>query len=157
MHEYKEDIFIAGLLHDIGRTVFYINDIDRYKQFIDYIVKDEIEDFLPVEEEIFGYHHGMAGKIVLQRWNFPEEYIDTVFQHHRVHIDSPFKKMVGIIGLANQYAKILKNEFLTKKDNELRLSLLKELSISEELDKGIIENFMTDIQDDELFVMSSNL
>lgn len=119
--------------------------------------KNNMINILALEEDVFGYNHCHVGKIILEKWNFPNEYIDTIFQHHTDHIDSPFKKTIEIVSLANIYAKILNEELLLKDEEQLKETFMPDLSITEELDENIINNFMKDIEDDELFVMTRNL
>ncbi len=153
----KESIFIAGLLHDIGRIVLLMNNQSKYQEYLEFISKDPEIDIITTEENIFGIHHGEVGKIVFQKWNFPNELIDAVSQHHNLHVDSPNKKTVEIVGLANLYARVISNEPLSRADQDLKEMYSKSLSIQSDIDAYIKENFINDIKNDPLYVVSSSL
>lgn len=153
----KEDIFIAGMLHDIGRIVLLMNDYEGYERFLAIFIKDTDKDILTIEESVFGSTHLEIGKTVLEKWNFPEEFIDTVSQHHSIGIDSPHKKMILVVALANLYSRMLVDEPLSSNDKELKNSHIKALSLSPVVDEYFSSSFMKDIKDDELYNLSSNL
>ncbi len=156
-NEKKEEIFIAGLLHDIGRIVLMINHQERYNEFLKDISGGKEKNILAVEESIFGLNHQEIGKMVLNKWNFPEELIDTAYMHHNALVDSRYKNVVIIVGLANIYSKILAGENITNDDRELKEAFMKSLNIEPELDNYLNEKFMSEIEKDDLYIMSTNL
>lgn len=157
VEETKENIFIAGLLHDIGRIVYIMNEPAKYEEFLKILSNEPDIDVIAFEEKIFGIHHGEVGKLVFQKWNFPNEFIDTISQHHSIHVDSPHRKMVEIVGLANLYARLLNQEPFSEQDRELKEAFSKSLSVTGEIDKYINSHFMKDIEQDELYIICSSL
>ncbi len=157
MDDKKEDLFIAGLLHDIGRIVFMINAPDRYDQFLERISGGGDLNIIALEEEIFGLHHGEAGKIAFQKWNFPDEFIDAISLHHNILVDSPYKKTVEIVGIANLYARLINNEPLSKHDIEMKEAFTKSLSIDDSVEEYMTTQFINDIRNNELYTMSTAL
>ncbi len=153
----KENIFIAGLLHDIGRIVYIMNEPGKYDEFLKILSNEPDVDVIAVEEKIFGAHHGEVGKMVFQKWNFPDEFIHTIAQHHSMHVDSPHRKMVEIVGLANLYARILNREPFSEQDRQLKEAFAKSLSVTDDIDEYINSSFMKDIEEDELYLMCSSL
>ncbi len=153
--EKSESIFIAGLLHDIGRIVFLLNASDAYETYLERVASEPEGDILGIEKSIFGSTHQEVGKIVLQRWNFPDELIDAISHHHSEQIDSPYRRIIEIVGLANIYARILIGENLS--DNEIRLkeAHMRGLSVSPDLDQYICSQLLRDLERDELYVMST--
>ncbi len=82
----KEDgdtLFVAGLLHDIGKVVLDQFFAEEYQQ----ILEDTgcLESFTVCEAEIkhFSMDHGEVGSILLKRWNFPGEICDLVAMDHK--------------------------------------------------------------------------
>ncbi len=153
----QEEIFIAGLLHDIGRIVFLINDPDGYGQYLENINNEPDGDLIAIEEKIFGSTHLEVGKIVLEKWNFPQELIDVIFQHHSMHVDSPHKKNIIIVGLADIYSRLIVKETLSSNDLQRKEKYIDELSLPPEADEYFLNKFIEDIQKEELFIMSSEL
>lgn len=154
--EKSESIFIAGLLHDIGRIVFLMNAFDAYETYLERVATEPDRDILGIEEGIFGSTHQEVGKIVLQKWSFPDELIDAIGHHHSEQIDSPYRRIIEIVGLANIYARILIGENLS--DSEIRLmeAHMSALSISPDIDEYIRSRLLTDLEKDELYVMSTS-
>ncbi|MBN2041054.1 MAG: HDOD domain-containing protein [Spirochaetes bacterium] len=153
----KEDIFVAGLLHDIGRVVLMINHSELYEKFLQEAGNNLEKDILRIEDSIFGYNHLEVGKLVLEKWNFPDELVDVISQHHSKHIDSPFKTSITIVSIANLYARVLVNERLSVPDLDNQEEYMKILSISEEDNEYYSEKFMEEIEKDEFYNISTHL
>ncbi len=73
-----EEAFVAGLLHDIGIMVFYIIVENDYIN----VALDVSMDFLSKEKQLFGMTHEEAGKILLEKWGFPDMFSQIVGKHH---------------------------------------------------------------------------
>jgi putative nucleotidyltransferase with HDIG domain len=153
----KEDVFVAGLLHDIGRLVMMINFQDKYEQYISYLNQMQYNDIREIEEKVFDINHQDLGKIVLEKWNFPQELIDSVAQHHVVQVDSKYKLTVQIVGLANIFAKIIAHENLSQSDKDIESSSIKALNIEQDDYDYFTNEFIDVIYADELYTMSASL
>jgi len=153
----KEDVFVAGLLHDIGRLVMMINFQDKYEQYISYLNQMQYNDIREIEEKVFDINHQDLGKIVLEKWNFPQELIDSVAQHHVVQVDSKYKLTVQIVGLANIFAKIIAHENLSQSDKDIESSSIKALNIEQDDYDYFTSEFIDVIYADELYTMSASL
>lgn len=157
LEDKKEDIFVAGLLHDIGRIVLMVNESELYENFLKEILASPDKDVLEVEKKIFGYNHLEVGKIVLGKWNFPNELVDVISQHHARNADSPYKTAITIVALANLYARILVNEHLSPFDMENKEGYIKTLSITNNENDYYSTRFKEDVQKEDLYVISTEL
>ncbi len=155
--EKKEDVFVAGLLHDIGRLVILENFKDKYEQYIAYLNTMQYTDICEIEEKIFNINHQNLGKSLLEKWNFPQELIDSVAQHHVVQVDSKYKLTVQIVGLANIFAKIIAHENLSQSDKDIESSSIKALNIEQDDYDYFTSEFIDVIYADELYTMSASL
>lgn len=86
--------FMAGMLHDIGKIVFFLNDLGRYTETIELADKESIH-LCTAESRIFGTTHAEVGGYLLGIWGLPDSIIETIFFHHNPGI-SPEKEF-GII------------------------------------------------------------
>ncbi|HTF93595.1 MAG TPA: HDOD domain-containing protein [Verrucomicrobiae bacterium] len=81
-HRGAEETFIAGLLHDMGKAVFY-----RFfkKEFLEAvrIAEEEGVDLLTAERRLLDTDHAEAGATVATKWNLPPVLINTIAFHHR--------------------------------------------------------------------------
>ncbi len=82
--EKHDAAFTAGLLHDIGKVVL-IHFNDKHLVAQDFDEKSEF-NLLQNEEDYFGVNHLKVGSYLLHLWNFPNELINSVANHHNKSI-----------------------------------------------------------------------
>ncbi|MDP6957642.1 MAG: response regulator [Planctomycetota bacterium] len=117
----KEDAFLAGLLHDIGKPVLADYAPHDFQTAIVEAQK-EGEHLHIIEKKVFELNHAQAGAILLSKWQLPEKITEAILHHHDFEIqpdeDSEGAEvepkplpttpsMSEIIALANQMAKAL--------------------------------------------------
>jgi len=75
-----EDIFLAGLLHDVG---LILEDEHVHKQFVEAINALHHERTLVETETTYlGFDHTILAESVTKSWHFPESVIAAVRYHH---------------------------------------------------------------------------
>lgn len=73
----SEPLFIAGLLHKLGRQVFYTTRPDLYCEVLR--ICDHSEDSLNrAERAVFGFTHAEVGAELLRQWGLPQRLQDAV-------------------------------------------------------------------------------
>ena len=75
-----EEVFICGLLHDIGKIMLLRADGENYPDVLD---KKSESDLLNWENETFGYDHSQVGAIVARGWKLPDEVCRVILDHHK--------------------------------------------------------------------------
>jgi len=73
--------YTAGLLHDIGKIVLDQFIAQVFPTFFDRIFNEK-EDLLAVEENLLGIDHTAAGKRLAELWKLPENFQQTILNHH---------------------------------------------------------------------------
>lgn len=73
--------FTVGLLHDIGKRFLSSFVASDFQKIMDRTYKDGLS-FMTAEHEILGMDHAELGSMILQKWDFPEEMVHAVKEHH---------------------------------------------------------------------------
>lgn len=76
-----EEGLLGGLMHDAGRLAMNLMMPEEYERIMRAIYNREGSG-TDLEQQKFGADHTVAGQIVLEKWNFPEELIAVARDHH---------------------------------------------------------------------------
>lgn len=99
-----EEVFLAGLMHDIGKSVLSLKFPEGYAALLRR-VRDQEGDGLSLELDTFGFNHAMVGEALLHSWNISEGVEAVVRWHHDPLQAFPeHRKLVAIVALGNQLA-----------------------------------------------------
>ncbi|NOS72370.1 MAG: HDOD domain-containing protein [Verrucomicrobia bacterium] len=77
-----DQAFVAGLLHDAGKTVLAFNFPDQYGKTIQ-AAQAQGADPLGAEHEAFGANHADVGGYLLGLWGLPVPVVDAIALHHQ--------------------------------------------------------------------------
>ncbi len=94
------EVFVAGLLHDIGYPVMIQQFPDYFKDIFQYASEVNIP-FHQAELQVLGFDHTQVGSWLAEGWNLPEKLVYAIRYHHtperaRLHHD-----LVNIIHIAD--------------------------------------------------------
>jgi putative nucleotidyltransferase with HDIG domain len=81
----KKDIefaFLCGLLHDLGKVVFFKKDPRHYSAVFKRQKSDQDPDLTALETQSFGVDHAYVGAILAKQWGFPPELVTVIRKHH---------------------------------------------------------------------------
>jgi HD-like signal output (HDOD) protein len=96
-----DEIFVAGLIHDIGTLVERQAYPEEFAQVIQRC-NDSEEDFLAIEREIIGADHQSFGVGLTTKWKFPRHLRAAVGFHHNPDSLSPeLRNMAVLIHIAD--------------------------------------------------------
>lgn len=101
-----EELFLSGLLHDIGQAVLFNAGPEEYEK----LLEAERLGAMPLEaleQQVLGVDHRVIGGEVLTRWNFPTLYVDTALEHDSPNIASSHKSLVILVSVAGIMAEAL--------------------------------------------------
>ena len=100
----RREAFIAGILHDMGRLVFMQMDADAFTSFY----YDELRAVdLKAEESSFGIDHQQLGRMLAEKWNFPERLVEVIGSHHTPNNVSGPLVLTSAVHLADLLAHAL--------------------------------------------------
>lgn len=95
-----ERLFIAGLLHDIGKLVIYYHYPEDAARILAEQKSGERE-ICQIEEEILGMHHAAVGGELLSQWQLPQTLVDAAAFHHAPEQCDDAALEVAIVHVAN--------------------------------------------------------
>lgn len=142
-HSQKEEIFIAALMHDIGKLVLLQQLHEQYLAVIE-TVESEGSSFLKEESGQLGLTHCEVAAVLLDKWSFPTELSEAVCTHHNPLSAEDGKPvpMAQVINLGNQMAKKLDVGFADEKvENLAELDSARLMALDEETLNEIFEEF----------------
>ena len=102
---FKENEFIGGLLHDIGKLAMIQYDSTKYTQVVDLMADKMIMD-VDAEMEIFGANHLQVGERIARLWKLPEELTNVIAYHNTPELVTNHRELVAIVRLADMLCEI---------------------------------------------------
>ncbi|MCL2791812.1 MAG: HDOD domain-containing protein [Spirochaetaceae bacterium] len=138
-----DDVYIGGILHDIGRIIFF----SAHPKLAGKI--SELAKSRDMGQNIFealsaGLNHAEIGALIAEKWNFPEDLIISIRYHHEPNAAPADKwEAVATIYLANCMANFEEKECSFE---QISKSVLKRFGITTEeqfslLLNKLIENY----------------
>jgi HD-like signal output (HDOD) protein len=141
------EVFVGGLLHDMGISALYRYFNSEYKRIID-IVKDSDLNILEAEESVLGVTHADIGGWLAERWNLPEHLIEAISLHHVPMKGKINRELVALVHCADAIAvRLQPGDIPFDKGTGFDPDILSLLHLSEQsvLD-GYIEQYREELQ-----------
>lgn len=102
----REELFLGGLLHDLGKVPFG----DEYIEVLN-IAKFEQLPLREVELDVLGIDHQEVGLMIASKWKLNNVITSCIGSHHDVHNLASYPKEVSLqlalVALGDLYANIL--------------------------------------------------
>ena len=114
-----EDAYIAGLLHDIGRSLMDERFTDRYGRVVGR-VSESGESFSSAETEVFGFTHTEVGFLVTSAWGLPDPLTETIRWHHHPGAAVSDVRLCATVSMANDWC--VKNGVGPKTESDLEIA-----------------------------------
>lgn len=99
-----EEVFLAGLMHDIGKSVLALKFPEGYGALLRRVGGGEGHGLL-LELDTFGFDHAMVGEALLHSWNVSQG-LEAVARWHHEPLQAPVehRRLVALVALGNQAA-----------------------------------------------------
>lgn len=105
-HEKLEELFVAGLLHDIGKIVAMMVFPDLFSRIISRVHAGGLL-IAAAEDEVMGFTHAEIGRVLAERWNLPAKLVSIIAFHHAPMNAGAFAAEAAIVQLADILARAL--------------------------------------------------
>jgi putative nucleotidyltransferase with HDIG domain len=96
-----ETLYLAALLHDVGKVVMGEFVHDSFALIID-LVSRHTHSFLEAEEAVTGINHADLGGRIAVRWNYPEKIQKALTYHHQPDLAGEDDMTTWLVYLADQ-------------------------------------------------------
>ena len=98
--ENPERIFVAALMHDIGRLII-CNKASFETLKIFFMMKNQNIELCTAEREVLGFDHAELGGKMLEEWNLPEFHQEVLKFHHNPSLAPNYMIEASIIHVAD--------------------------------------------------------
>lgn len=98
------DCYIAGLLHDFGKVVFAQFMADEFRAAMTHALENNMH-LHEAEIQVIGTDHAFVGAMLTKRWQFAEELVQCIHDHHRSEAEP--SAILDCLRTANQIARKL--------------------------------------------------
>ena len=95
-----QESFLAGLLHDIGRIVFYSLDHESFQTI------ETTDTMLEEETTVFGCTHADAGAWFAEEIGLPNSIVLSIKYHHKPSATPDEMNLVSLVSLAEAFTRM---------------------------------------------------
>ena len=99
-----EVLFLAGILHDLGRLVIFQHDA-TLAQAIERQIDEQHQLRDQAERELLGFDHAEIGALLIVAWGLPAGLDEMVRWHHRYQMAGERLRETEVLALANLLAE----------------------------------------------------
>ncbi len=141
-----DDVYIGGILHDIGKIIFF----NAHPKLIGKI--SEFSKEKEMDRDIFealsaGLNHAEIGALIAEKWNFPEDLVISIKYHHEPDAAPADKwETVATIYLANSMANYEETDITFE---QISKNVLKRFGISTEEQFNLLLSKLIETYDKE--------
>lgn len=135
-----QDMFVSGLLHDIGVLILFLSHPNSYTTVLD-DKRVSGESLSATEKEQFGCNHPEIGHYLLSSWGLPDSICEPICHHHTpsAQLTEQFQQSALLLGFADKIAAIYHGLHSNSKSTEVHLGLAKNWQFSEEKITSLID------------------
>ncbi len=95
--------YLAGLMHDIGKILFFQYMPEDYKLVLQAYRKKK-QPLWQLEQEMLGADHGQVGSWIVDKWNLPEDIVVPISNHHQPENSKDHQELTWDLYWANLIA-----------------------------------------------------
>jgi putative nucleotidyltransferase with HDIG domain len=154
-YAYPDEVFVAGLLHDIGILVLERSFPDKFERIWRQVeAGDKMSD---LEDDIWGTNHARVGQFLLEQWRIPASVSEVVGNHHNlalVETDDTELRPAQIVALANLLSRftLVRSRPDTAIEIEQQDGLRRALGVTPDQIRQLLESMLTRVTEEAGFL-----
>lgn len=134
----KEDIYLCGLLHDIGKFVMFERMPEEFARASQASAKNSVPLYM-TESKSFGFTHADVGFLVAKRWGLPEVIARAIGEHHNANLAVTEGNLVFLVVAANHIAGEMIDAKAPRMKRRLPVAVAKRLDLTSAELTGLVE------------------
>jgi putative nucleotidyltransferase with HDIG domain len=149
----REEYFIGGLLHDIGKIP--LNDVfaDEYLKVIRMADMRKVQ-LSDMENEVLGINHTEVGRMIAEKWKLSSETFDCILNHHDPGTAQKENfNLVASVYMANSYCNLNEIGFSGNRySGKMNMSILQETGITLEFLDNLFDTISEEVEKASVFL-----
>ncbi len=142
----------AALIHDMGKIILYQHYPGEFLNIAGKVANGEFT-FYEAENKIFGLNHAQVGKVLCQKWGFPDTLLEPIEYHHTPREATSHPELVAVVYLADVISDKYRYGFMTTSSGvELDKELAARFLGGEELKKLVEAKLQKEMPIFETFI-----
>jgi putative nucleotidyltransferase with HDIG domain len=100
------NIYLAGLVHDVGKVVLDRFAHEAYEEALDVSVREGIP-LVEAEKRVIGESHDRVGGWLMEKWRLPQPYVNSARYHHSAkEVPERARVMVALVSFADHLTRM---------------------------------------------------
>lgn len=153
----KDEAFIAGLMHDMGKVLLFNHDQVRYLDVLQQVL-DDGRNSIEAEQAVFGCDHGQVGREAVRQWKLPEHFVDYMGSDlNSTRVDAANSPVLRSLSAANRLIEGIGIGARAEPDPALRKDALTALGIDGELsERWLQDEFIQGLINNETYQLCAS-
>ena len=149
----QENFFVTGVLHDIGKLIFFEFLEDQFAAALALSKKTQ-QSLQATEMKVFGIDHSETGALLAERWRFPSSIVQAIRHHQTGIVPGKTDELTAVIHLSNIFCRALElgypgDDFIPQPNPHA----LEIINVQPDLLKGITPSLLSSYKETTQFLL----
>jgi HD-like signal output (HDOD) protein len=150
----REEYFVAGLIHDLGKIPLNNRFPEEYLKALE-MAQGAGDPMHLAESRVFGMDHCAVGKMIGEKWELTSVLNDSLSHHHNPEMASKENyPLLSVLALANTYTNVFERDVTGNSlpEDPMMICLLEKAGMSSESLSGLRDAVLKEIEKARIFL-----